>query len=158
MFAHVNTHIFTLQYRLNNKIRMDKIKYFIKEFFKNDIGKYDRDAEKTTLGCVLYWVFGSILVLLITLTMIFVEGYLNLILLWNPFNPEKPIDNAFGSMYLISSVFSGWAFLRVGSLTTYRINGNKDRLSAKKMWRWVWLTYFIIEIIFYILALLNLYF
>lgn len=137
---------------------MNRILYFIKEFFKNDIGKYDRNAEKTTVGWILYWVLGSILVLVITLTMIFVESYLNLILLWNPFNPEKPIDNAFSSMYMISSVFSGWAFLRVGSLTTYRINGNIDRLKAKKKWRWVWLAYFIVEIAFYIFSLLNLYF
>lgn len=132
--------------------------YFIKEFFKNDVGKYNTNAEKLTLGWVLYWIIGVILVLCITLTMIFLEGYLNLILLWNPFNPDKPVDNAFGGMYLISAILSGGAFLRVGSLTTYRINGNKGRLKAKKKWRWGWLAYFIIGSVFYICSLFNIYF
>lgn len=135
---------------------LNKIVKFINEILKNNLGSYDVKAEKVSVGWKIYWLIGIlILCIIIPVLLIVLEVYLKEVLLWNPLKLEnREINNVIVSIYFLSSFVSGITFLRIGYLTTYRINGSTKKLSEKKTLRWVFLCFFLLLVVFYIVALL----
>lgn len=130
-------------------IWLKTIKVFFKEIFKNDVGEFNREAKKVSVKWKLYWIIGLILGIAIPIGMIIIEWYLILVVFQYELNRYANIS------YFLLSIMFHICFLRLGYLTTYRINGNRKLLEEKQNLRFWTLFLLILTIALYILTFFD---
>lgn len=132
------------------------IKNFFKEFFKDDIGKYDPEADKVHFKQVLYWVIGLIVGFLIPTCLVYLEvGQFD----WNVFKfmwgEEAKVlykEGFYRGAYFIGGLLSNVLFLLCGFFSTYVINGKRIMLEYKKASRFLFFLSSPITVTLYIIA------
>jgi hypothetical protein len=135
---------------------LNTIKTFFKELFKDDIGKYDPEAEKVHFKQVLYWIIGLIIAFLIPACLVYLEvGEFD----WNVFkfiwgeDAQNYGNVLYRGEYFMGGFCANVFFLAWGFLSTYRINGKKEMLELKITSRFFCLLGFTIAIVSFILAI-----
>jgi hypothetical protein len=114
---------------------INTIKTFFKELFKDDIGKYDPEAEKVHFKLVLYWIIGLIIAFLIPACLVYLEvGEFD----WNVFkyiwgeDSQNYGNELYRGGYFLLGFCANVLFLLWGSLSTYMINGKAELLDMKQ--------------------------
>lgn len=137
---------------------LNTIKNFFKELFKDDIGKYNPEAEKVHFKQVLYWVIGLIISYLIPTCLVYWElGQFD----WNVFKFIWGEDaQIYGNVlfrggYILGGLSANVFFLLWGFYSTYIINGSKDALYIKQSSRFFFFLCFTIAIVCFIFAMVE---
>lgn len=128
-----------------------KIAYFFKELFKNDVGEYNPNAKKLSIGWGIYLIVGLIFSILIPFCFLWLESgqftWDIIAIIW-----AENTNYVYRLGYFGCSIFSNIIFILWGFFTTYRINGNREMLSYKILMRFICILGYILSLICFIFS------
>lgn len=135
----------------------NKLKYFFKELFKDELGTYNPEAEKVTKGSVLYFIIGGIFAVIIPFCLLWITcGEVT----FNPYRIFTDIDSdlqMYRYVILIAGILGNILFLFWGFFTTYRVNNDFAYLKVKRACKLISIICFIFEMISFAMACIVYY-
>jgi len=129
-----------------------KVLQWFKDMFSNDVGQYDPKAEEYGFKLLLGVILGIFLSITVPILFVYLEAWEITIrivdLIWHE-------DFFWRTGYYIAFVAANFGLLAVAGFSTYRINGQYDRLLLKKGVRIVAIIFYLIAIAMYIYCIVS---
>lgn len=135
-----------------------RIVQYFKNIFSNDIGEYNPKADKADFQSILYWIIGLILCYIIPTVFVYLEvGEFDLNVfrfIWGEESNELYHEGIYRLGYWGCGVCTVLAFIAVGFLSPYRVNGKEQLLDFKKTLRCLCAVCFSLFIVCFIVSII----